>query len=193
MKKIILSCLTASLIILAGCKSSGGDPKMVLSEFFDALARKDFISVKKHSTKDSEGMLNMVQMGMNKISDSSQMMQYKKDNLELGDAVITGDKAIVPVKDKKSGETTDFVLKKEDGEWEVAFDKSTLMEMAQKKMKEHGMEGMGRMGAMGGMNDSSGNNNNGSMQNMDSVNKEEMQQARKMIDSARKMQKDQGK
>jgi hypothetical protein len=196
MKKIILSCLTASLIILAGCKSNGGDPKMVLSEFFDALARKDFISVKKHSTKDSEGMLNMVQMGMDKISDSSQMMQYKKDNLELGDAVITGDKAIVPVKDKKSGETTDFVLKKEDGEWEVAFDKSTLMEMAQKKMKEHGMDGMGgmgRMGSMGSMDDSSGNMNNGSMQNMDSVTKEEMQQARKMIDSARKMQKDQGK
>ena len=67
-------------------------------------------------------------------------MMYKKENIEMGDAVINGDKATVPVKDKKSGETTDFALKKESGDWKVAFDKSTLMEMAQKKMKEHGME-----------------------------------------------------
>ena len=185
MKKIILSALTASIIILAGCKSGGGDPKMVLSYFFDALAKKDFTSVKKYITKDSEGMLSMVQMGMQNMQDSSQTMQYKKENLEMGDAVITGDKATVPVKDKKSGETTDFTLKKEDGEWKVAFDKSTLMEMAQKKMKEHGMGGMHN-----GMNDSLKSMNNGSMQNMDSVSQEDMQQARKMMDSANKMLND---
>jgi uncharacterized membrane protein YkoI len=183
MKKIILSALTASLIILAGCKSGGGDPKIVLANFFDALAKKDFTSVKKYTTKDSEGMLSMVQMGMQNIKDDSQTMQYKKENLEMGDAVITGDKATVPVKDKKSGETTDFTLKKEDGEWKVAFDKSTLMEMAQKKMKEHGMDRM----MPNGMNDSLRNMNNGSMPNMDSVSQEDMQNARKMMDSASKM------
>lgn len=182
MKKIILSALTASLIILAGCKSGGGDPKIVLSNFFDALAKKDFTSVKKYTTKDSEGMLSMVQMGMQNIKDDSQTMQYKKENLEMGDVVITGDKATVPVKDKKSGETTDFTLKKEDGEWKVAFDKSTLMEMAQKKMKEHGMDRM----MPNGMNDSL-TNMNGSMPNMDSVSQEDMQKARKMMDSASKM------
>ena len=103
------------------------------------MVKKDFTTVKKYSTKDSEGMMGMMQMAMQKMPDSSQTMQYKKENIELGDAVINGDNATVPVKDKKSGETTDFTLKKEDGSWKVAFDKSTLMEMAQKKMKEHGM------------------------------------------------------
>jgi len=108
--------------------------------------------------------------------------KYEKENIEVGTAVIDGDKATVPVKDKKSGETTDFTLKKESGDWKVAFDKSTLMEMAQKKMKEHGFNGMHKE-----MNDSSGSINNRSMENIDSVSHEDMQKAQKMIDSASKM------
>ena len=115
--------------------------------FFDALAKKDFTAVKKYTTKDSEGMMSMMQMGMQNMGDkSNEMINYEKENIELGTAVIDGDKATVPVKDKKSGEITDFTLKKESGDWKVAFDKSTLMEMAQKKMKEHGMGGMRIMG-----------------------------------------------
>jgi hypothetical protein len=86
--------------------------------------------------------------------------------------------AKVPVKEKKSGETTDFTLKKEDGAWKVAFDKSTLMGMAQKKMKEHGTGDMGQ-----GMSDSLRNLNGGTMPNMDSVSKEAMRRAQKMMDS----------
>ena len=124
-------------------------------------------------------------MGMDKDGrQSNEMINYQKENIELGTAVIDGDKATVPVKDKKSGETTDFTLKKES-DWKVAFDKSTLMEMAQKKMKEHGMGGM-----RNGMNDSLGSINNRSMQNIDSVSKEDMREAQKMMDSANKILKD---
>ncbi|MGH2565633.1 MAG: hypothetical protein ACRDE5_14045, partial [Ginsengibacter sp.] len=110
-------------------------------------------------------------------------MKFNKANLEMGDAVITGDMATVPVKEKSSGETTDFTLKKEDGSWKVAFDKSTLMGMAQKKMKEHGMGGMMNQG----MNDSLNNINGGTMPNVDSMSSEDMGKARKMMDSANKM------
>ena len=186
MKIIIVSALTASILILAGCKSGGGDPKLVLMNFFDALSKKDFTAVKKYTTKDSEGMMSMMQMGMQNMGDkSNQMINYQKENIEVGAAVVDGDKATIPVKDKKSGETTDFTLKKEGGDWKVAFDKSTLMEMAQKKMKEHGMDGMPNR-----MNDSLGSINNRSMQNMDSVSHEDMQQAQKMMDSANKMLND---
>ncbi len=182
MKKIIISAFAVSLMILAGCKTGGGDPKAVLTNFFDALAKKDFTAVKKYTTKDSEGMLSMMQMGMERIPDTSETMKFNRENLELGDAVINGDVATVPVKEKRSGETTDFTLKKESGDWKVAFDKSTLMEMAQKKMKEHGFGGMPH-----DMNDSLGSINNASPQNMDSVSKEDMKQAQKMMDSANKM------
>jgi hypothetical protein len=186
MKKIIATAITGSILILAGCKSGGGDPKVALMNFLDALAKKDFTAVKKYTTKDSEGMMSMMQMGMQNMGDkSNQMINYQKENIELGTAVIDGDKATVPVKDKRSGETTDFTLKRESGDWKVAFDKSTLMEMAQKKMKEHGMGGI-----RNGMNDSLGSINNRSMQNIDSVSKEDMREAQKMMDSANKMLND---
>lgn len=180
MKKILLLVIIASLITFAGCKSGGGNPKAVLTSFFDALAKKDFTTAKKYTTKDSEGMLGMVQMGMEHIADSSQTMKYDRENLEIGDAAINGDIATVPVKEKKTGETTDFTLKKESGDWKVAFDKSTLMEMAQKKMKEHGF------GGMHGLHDSSGAMDENPML-MDSSSKEQMQNAQKMLDSANKM------
>ena len=185
--KIIVSVLTATILILAGCKSGAeSDPKEVLTKFFDALTKKNIDEAKKYVTKDSEGMMGLVQMGMQNMGNkSNEMINYEKENIELGTAAIDGDKAIVPVKDKKSGETTDFVLRKESGAWKVAFDKSTLMEMAQKKMKEHGM---GRMN--NGMNDSLESINNRSMQNIDSVSHEDMQKAQKMIDSAGKMLND---
>jgi hypothetical protein len=186
MKKSILSTLIVSIIVLAGCKSGGGDPKVVLSSFFDAMLKKDFTTVKKLSTKDSESMLGMMQMAMQSMPDTSGIMKFNRENLEMGDAAINGDIATVPVKEKHSGETTDFTLKKEDGSWKVAFDKSTLMQMAQKKMKEHGMNGIMNHG----MDDSIGNINGGSMPNMDSVSNEEMQKARNMMDSANKILKD---
>ncbi|MEP6926941.1 MAG: hypothetical protein ABI834_04855 [Ginsengibacter sp.] len=187
MKRIILCALTVSLLIISGCKSGGGDPKIALTKFFDAIAKKNIDEAKKYVTKDSEAMMGMVQMGMQNMGDKANgMMDYQKENIELGTAVIDGDKATVPVKDKKSGESTDFTLRKESGDWKVAFDKSTLMEMAQKKMKEHGMGGMHH----NGMNDSLGSINNRSMENIDSVSQEDMQKAQKMMDSANKMLND---
>lgn len=178
MKTIILSVITFTVIALAGCKSGAGDPKIILSDFFDAMLKKDFTTVKKLSTKDSESMLGMMQMAMQNMPDTSETNKFNKANLQLGDAVINGDMATVPVKEMTSGETTDFTLKKEDGSWKVAFDKSTLMGMAQKKMKEHGMDGMV---------DSLGNINGSSIPNIDSISKEKIEHARKMMDSVNKV------
>ncbi len=100
------------------------------------------------------------------------MLNYEKGNIDIGTAVIDGDKAIVPIKDKKSGETTDFTLRKESGAWKVAFDKSTLMEMAQKKMKEHGGDMHKDM--------------KDSLPKMDSADRENMQRAEEIADSIMK-------
>ncbi len=167
MKKIITSLLTASLIIIAGCSAGGGDPKTVLISFFDAIAKKDFDKAKKLSTKDSESMVSMIQMGMQmqqNEADTAAMSRFNKNDMEFGDAVINGNVATVPVKEKTSGESTDFTLKKEDGSWKVAFDKSTLMQMGEKKMKERGMD----------------------MNNMQ-MDSAQMEKAGKMMDSAKEM------
>ncbi len=151
MKKIIVLAVTVSVIILSGCKSAGrGNPKDVLHGFLTALSQKDFVKAKTYATQDSDGMISMMEMGMqnmqnmNKDGHADKMMELI-NNMKMGDAVIDGDNATVPVIDSKSNESTDFLLKKEKGDWKVAFDMSTLMEMANKKMKEHGMDGMGNM------------------------------------------------
>ena len=173
MKKIIFGLITL-LMIVSGCKTSdAGDPKIVLVKFFDAIAKKDIDEAKKYVTKDSEGMMGLVQMGMQSMNGKEDgMLNYEKGNIDVGTAVIDGDKATVPIKDKKSGEMTDFTLRKESGAWKVAFDKSTLMEMAQKKMKEHG----GNMRK--DMRDS--------LPQMDSADRENMQRAEEIADSIMK-------
>jgi len=150
MKKLIGLFLIASVVTFSGCQTSGnGNPKEVLKHFFDSISKKDFTDAKKYATKDSEGMLGMIEMGMqNMNNEHGNKMMDMIQNVQIGDATINGDSATVNVKDKKTGESTDFLLKKEDGDWKVAFDMSTLMEMANKKMKEHGSNGMDSLDAM---------------------------------------------
>lgn len=135
--KNLIFCVVALLAINSiGCKTSGsGDPKNVLSNFFDALEKKDITTAKKYATKESESMLGMIEMAMKMAPDSMRQKPYDKNNMEFGDATIVGDKATVPVKDKKSGEITNFTLKQEDGNWKVAFDKVTMTELGKEKMR----------------------------------------------------------
>lgn len=151
MKKIIVLAVTAFVFVLSGCKSAEkGDPKEVLHSFLTALSQKDFAKAKTYATEDSDGMISMMEMGMQSMQNMNQgghadKMMEMVNNMKIGAAVIEGDKATVPVVDSKTNESTDFLLKKEKGDWKVAFNMSTLMEMANKKMKEHGMNGIGSM------------------------------------------------
>lgn len=145
MKKNFVLAITLFVIVFSGCQSGGGDnPKEVLSNFFTALSKKDFSTAKKYATKDSDGMLGMMEMGMkmagNTQNDHSDKMFEMLQNAQMGAPVINGDEATVPVTDKKSGESTGFLLKKEDGNWKVAFDMATLSEMGREKLKEHGRD-----------------------------------------------------
>ena len=139
MKKLILS-VAIVLTALSGCKTGAGDPKSVLMSFIDALSKRDINTAKKYATKDSEAMLSMMEMAMKMAPDSSTDNSFNKENMEFSDATITGDKATVPVKDKMSGETTVFTLKKESSAWKVAFDKATMTQIGKDKMKDMDMQ-----------------------------------------------------
>jgi hypothetical protein len=146
MKRTILCALAVLLLVFSGCQSSDkGDPKKVLHNFLMALSQRDFSKAKTYATEDSDGMISMMEMGMQKMGNNideghaGKMMELV-NNMKMSPAKIEGDKATVQVTDSKSNESTDFLLKKEKGNWKVAFDMSTLMNMATKKMKEHGMD-----------------------------------------------------
>ncbi|MBS1496336.1 MAG: DUF4878 domain-containing protein [Bacteroidetes bacterium] len=174
MKKIILSAAIICTAVLFGCKNmGGGDPKTVLVEFMDALAKKDIASARKLATAESKSMLDLIEMGM-KSNESKDMDKYDKSKLEIGDAKIDGDKATVPVKEKGTDETTNFTLKKENGDWKVAFDKTSMMQMGMEKMNQHGgldslKEGMDKLKDV----------------NMDSL-KDNMQKGLNALDSLKK-------
>ncbi len=139
MKKIIFTALLFSSAWIMSCGNAGGDPKTTLSNFFDALSKKDIATARKFATEESKSMLDMMEMGMNMDKSSKDNDKYDKSKMEFGDAKIDGDKATIAVKEKGSGETMNFTMKKEKGTWKVAFDKASMMNMGMEKMKEKGM------------------------------------------------------
>ena len=143
MKKLVLAVLAFSALYISSCNSGGGDPKTVLTSFFDAMAKKDIPAARKLATADSKSMFDLMEMGMkmkdNTVEDKTKD-QFDKSKMEIGDAKIDGDKATVNVKEIKSGESINFVLKKEDGAWKVAMDMGTMMNIGMEKMKEKGMQ-----------------------------------------------------
>lgn len=141
MKKLLMGAVVLSSVLMFSCNSADkSDPKAVLISFFDALAKKDIAAARKLATAESKSMLDMMEMGMKMGENKENDGKYDKEKMEFGDAKIDGDKATVAVKEKTSGETTNFTLKKENGSWKVAFDKSSMMNMGMDKMKEKGMD-----------------------------------------------------
>lgn len=150
MKKLLLMAFAFSALYISSCNSGGGDPKAVLSSFFDAMAKKDIATARKLATADSKSMFDLMEAGMKMMdntADDKTKEQYDKGKMEFGEAKIDGDKATVNVKEKKTGEAIDFVLVKEGGEWKVAMDMATMMNMGAEKMKNEGIseEEMGNM------------------------------------------------
>ena len=132
------------VIIAIGCKSgpSSSDPKATLMSFFKALSKKDLKEARKYATKESESMLSMMEMGLKMAENmktketDEEFKKFAEGNMEIGEPKIDGDKATVPVKSKEDNESTNFVLKKEDGAWKVAFDKQSMSEMAGEKIRD---------------------------------------------------------
>jgi hypothetical protein len=173
MKKILLAVVAISTTLFFSCNSGGGDPKSVLSQFFEALSKNDITAARKLATADSKSMIDMMEMGMKMGGDTKDAEKFAKTNLEIGEAKIDGDKATVNVKEIKSGESVNYILKKEGGTWKVAFDKASMMSMGMEKMNEKGINATDSIGkAMDELKNI----------NMDSL-KEGMKEGMKVLDS----------
>jgi hypothetical protein len=139
MKRIFfLWAFTGFVFLLQGCGGVGSNPKTTLNAFFDAMIKKDIPEVRKLTTSDSKGMIDMMEKGMQMAKETNETEKYDKQRMDIGEAIIEGNKATIPIKDKVSGESSKFILKKEGGSWKVAFDMGSIMEMASDKMKEKG-------------------------------------------------------
>ena len=145
MKKLLVALFAFSAVYMVSCKTGGGDPKAVLTSFFDAMAKKDIATARTLATKDSKSMFDMMEMAMKMQDNTAEDKtgeKFDRSKMQMGEAKIEGDKATVNVKETKTGDAIDFMLRKEDGNWKVAMDMGSLMNMGAEKMKEKGMDGM---------------------------------------------------
>lgn len=141
MKKTFVKLFTVAMISVAivACKGGGGDPKSVAKNFFEALKTMNIDEAAKYATKDSKSMLDLMKMGMSMAPKNMDSLktELSKQKIDYSDPVINGDEATLTVTVNEK-EKTDFKLKKEDGQWKVAFDKNSLMKTGMEKMEEKG-------------------------------------------------------
>lgn len=192
MKKILFALAVVAVVTLAACKggASTSTPEGALKGFMEHMQKMDIDGAKKYATKESAAILDMAKafigmgkefaknMDADKLADN-EMEKLKKAKIEYGTPKIDGDNATIAVTTKVEGkepDTKDVKLKKEDGAWKVAFDKSSLM----------GSDNKGEMPDMKDLNeakdvlDSLGNK-------IDPEKlKEKMEEVKKMLDSLKK-------
>ena len=135
MKKIILIIVVT--IVLNACKSKDAveTPTQVFSSFAEALSKKDVTKARELCTADSKAVLDFMEK---KSKDMKVMPMDKFDTskVSFGEVKINGDEASIPIKDKQSGVTVEFPLKKEDGVWKIAFDMKSLYDMSMETLKD---------------------------------------------------------
>lgn len=151
MQSLFLFAGAAMLIVSCNNKGAGSDPKAVLVEFMKRLSEKDIDGAAKLATKDSKAALDMMKKAIDMGEKMKGEVKEEEDptadfkDVEIGEAKINGETALVPFKSKKEKESIDFPLKKEDGAWKVDFSMATLMKMGKDKAGAEsgiGMDGM---------------------------------------------------
>lgn len=150
MKKLLTVSLFAGALafLLVACKgkdaAAGGDPKTVITSFFERMSKKDIDGAAKLCTKDSKATLDMMKKAIDAAEKMKGSTEVKEDGTEdfkdmiIGEAKIDGDNATVSVTNKKKNETVEFPLKKEGGGWKVDFTMGTLMKMGMDANKNKG-------------------------------------------------------
>lgn len=133
MKKLTILFAVCSGLLLASCggKKVENTPEAVAKAFMGQIQKLDFAGAKKYATKESGSVLDMMEMttkmakNMGKeASKDADMEKMKNAKVEFGAAKIEGDEATMSV--TTDGKAKDIKLKKEDGAWKVAFDKSAM-------------------------------------------------------------------
>lgn len=147
MKKYFpFSVIVLSTLLLFSCAAeTGNNPKATLQAFFEALSKKDVTAARKFATADSKSMLDMMEMGLKMNQSAAIAKELDQMKMQYGEAAIVGDQATVAVKINSSESPTNFILKKENGAWKVAFDSGSMMQMGINKRDHLNENDIGKM------------------------------------------------
>ncbi len=137
MKKLFFAIAVVSTAFVVSCNTAAsGDPKTVFLAFMEAMSKKNYDGAKKLATRESGLFFMGIQMASTMGKGQKELEQFDKDKVVVGDAVIKGDSATVAVSYKDGGNKFDFPMLKQDGEWKVDLNISSLMNMGLNKMKD---------------------------------------------------------
>lgn len=146
MKKLtMVMLLSVSTAAWFSCSTNDGSAeiKNVAKQFFTALSRQNYDEAASYATPETKASLelikNLAEMGKKMaesvkpdISDSvNAEIEAKLAKVVYGEPVIEGDKATLPI--TVDNETNNIYLKKIDGVWKVAFDKSSMKQIMSDK------------------------------------------------------------
>lgn len=161
MKKLIppfsLIVLLASIL---SCNNEpaaikGDPPKEVLQAFFQKMTQTDLDGAAALATKDSKPVFDMMKQLMvmaemrNPGITSTNGLSEKFKSVEIGEATINGNTALVPVKNIADSVEISFPLKVEDGVWKTEFSIATLSRIGMAEMGKRGMPADSIVGKMG--------------------------------------------
>jgi len=141
MKKTMFTLATGVMVaLMMACGgANSNDPKTVTKNFFEALKTMNVDEAAKYATKESKSMLDLMKMGMSMAPKNMDSLKadMAKQKIEYSEPKSDGDVATITIT-TDGKEKTDFKLKKEDGQWKVAFDKNSMMQSGMDKMEEKG-------------------------------------------------------
>jgi hypothetical protein len=145
-------------VLLLSC-NSGNDPEEAAENFFTAMQQKNYSEAEKYATSESENVLKMLAM-FSKYNEAVS----SDEKIIVSNVRINGNDATAEIRPEDQAIGMVAKLKKEDGEWKVAFDLNSIKKM---------------FGVM-----SAGENANGNTDNVIDSIKSGMNEANKVYDSA---------
>lgn len=123
-KNVSIVMMTALVaVLMTSCGGGGGSPEATAKHFLNALQDMDFEGAKKYATEGSAEMLDMMQ-SMSSMAGDEEKPEPKK--ITITNTETEGDKATVTYTAEGSDEEQTLDLVKQDGEWKVVFDKSSM-------------------------------------------------------------------
>ena len=124
------------LISLNACGGGSGDsPEAVAEGFFNEIVDLDFDGARKYATSGSGQTLNMLKTTL-AMAGEDNIDKPMEGEFKFIRTEENGNTATVYF--EADGEESDMKLKKEGGDWKVAFSKSDLMERGMEEAEERG-------------------------------------------------------
>jgi hypothetical protein len=157
----VVALMTLSLFVGA-CSKAGSSPTATAKAYYDAIKSKDVKTMKSLLSKGSLAMMeSFAKMDNKSLDDMLKEPESKPTGaFEARNEVITGDTAMLEVKDEK-GKWEKLPFVKEDGQWKIAVDKAFEQGMSEMSPggSTGGSPGATPGGSMGGSTGSETNSN----------------------------------